>query len=81
MISLTGGLLSLPRPLLRGCRVKLMFLTQAGSVLGSAEMLSADTWSLQPFRFVSLDENDQYRLRTAIDLCLGVGKMNRQASN
>jgi hypothetical protein len=81
VISLTGGLLSLPRPLLRGCRVKLMFLTQAGSVLGSAEMLSADTWSLQPFRFVSLDENDQFRLRTAIELCLGVGKISRQAAN
>src|SRR5258708_9581536 len=57
VVSLTGGLLSLQRPVDRGCRVKLMFLTQTGVVLGAAEMLSPDCWSLQPFRFLSLDES------------------------
>jgi hypothetical protein len=40
VISLTGGLLSLSAPLDRGSRVKLMFLTGTGTVLGAAEMLS-----------------------------------------
>ena len=65
VISLTGGLLYLPRTLDRGSRVKLMFLTQTGAVLGAAEMLSPDSWTSQPFRFVSLDEGDQCRLSAA----------------
>jgi len=43
-----------------------MFLTGAGMVLGSAEMLSPLSWSLQPFRFVALAGDDQNRLRNAI---------------
>ena len=39
IISLTGGLLCLPRPLDQGSRVKLVFLTHNGPVLGAAEML------------------------------------------
>jgi hypothetical protein len=38
VISLTGGLLWLSKPLGQGCQVKLMFLTRTGSVLGVAEM-------------------------------------------
>ena len=71
VISLTGGLLFLPRTLDRGSRVKLMFLTQTGAVLGAAEMLKPDSWVSQPFRFVSLDERDQCRLSAAIELSLG----------
>ena len=71
VISVTGGLLCLPRPLDCGCRVKMIFLTQTGAVLGAAEMLSPDCWSLQPFRFVSMDDADQYRLRSAIELSMG----------
>ena len=71
VVSLTGGLLSLKRPLDWGCRVKLMFLTQTGMVLGAAEMLSPDCWSLQPFRFVSLGESDQRRLKAVIESSLG----------
>src|SRR2546429_2130238 len=38
VISPTGGLLCLPKSANRGSRVKLMFLTQMGPVLGSAEL-------------------------------------------
>ncbi len=66
VVSLTGGLLSLKKPLDRGSRVKLMFLTHSGPVLGAAEMLVPVSWDQQPFRFVALQEDDQRRLRTAI---------------
>ncbi len=75
-ISLTGGLLCLPRPLDQGSRVKLVFLTHTGPVLGAAEMLRPLSWSLQPFQFVTLREGDQHRLRAAIQssLELRIGK-------
>jgi hypothetical protein len=66
VVSLTGGLLSLPNPLSQGSQVKLMFLTRAGSVLGGAEMLSPVNSELQPFRFVSLAPNDRRRLGAEI---------------
>jgi hypothetical protein len=49
-----------------GCNAKLMVLTGAGMVLGSAEMLSPLSWGLQPFRFVALDHDGQDKLRIAI---------------
>lgn len=70
IISLTGGLLCLPRPLDQGLRVKLMFLTGKGSVLGAAEMLCPISWSLQPFKFVGLYDDDQRRLQAAIQVSL-----------
>jgi len=66
VISLTGGLLSLPEPVVWGSQVKVMFLTGAGSVLGGAEMLHPVANALQPFRFVSIAADDQRRLRTLI---------------
>ncbi len=63
VISSTGGLLSLSKPLIRGTRIKVMFLTQRGPVLGSAEMLSPVSWTEQPFRFVALAYGDQRRLK------------------
>jgi hypothetical protein len=66
VVSLTGGLLSLPHAVDTGCNGKLMFLTAAGMVVGSAEMLSPLSWSLQPFRFVDLQPGDQSRLQTVI---------------
>jgi hypothetical protein len=66
VISLTGGLLSLSQPVVQGSRVKLMFLTGAGSVLGGAEMLRPVTKELQPFRFVSLAVDDHRRLEELI---------------
>ena len=66
IISLTGGLLSVPHTLNRGSRVSLIFLTRSGPVLGTAEMLSPVSWWQQPFRFVALEKDDQRRLRTMI---------------
>ena len=66
VVSLTGGLLSLSTPLDRGSRVKLMFLTDAGTVLGTAEMLPSLSGTQQPFRFVGIGESDEGRLRTVI---------------
>jgi hypothetical protein len=66
VVSLTGGLLSLPNPLSRGSKVKVMFVTDAGSVLGGAEMLSPVSSTLQPFRFVSLALQDRRRLESII---------------
>src|SRR6266481_2860928 len=63
VISSTGGLLCLSKPLIRGTRIKVMFLTQKGPVLGSAEMLSPVSWTQQPFRFVALAHSDQRRLQ------------------
>jgi hypothetical protein len=63
IISSTGGLLTLPKPLNRGSRIKLMFLTDQGPVLGAAELLSPVSGTQQPFRFVALAYGDQRRLR------------------
>jgi hypothetical protein len=75
IISITGGLLSLPKPLYQGSRVKLMFLTPKGSVFGAAEMLSPIDWGLQPFKFTRLHDDDEERLQAAIQFSL---KQNRQ---
>lgn len=66
VISVTGGLLNLPSPLDQGLLVKLMFLTGAGTVLGTVEMLPSVSSSLQPFRFVTIGEDDERRLRDVI---------------
>lgn len=66
VISVTGGLLRLPALLDQGTRVQLMFLTEAGTVLGTAEMLSSVSGTQQPFRFVTIDENHERRLRDVI---------------
>lgn len=70
VVSVTGGLLSLSQPLRQGSVAKLMFLTSAGSVLGSAELLSPLSWELQPFKFVALKQDDHSRLHAAIQFCL-----------
>ena len=66
VISVAGGLLSLSSLLDQGSRVKLMFLTDAGTVVGTAEMLPSISGTLQPFRFVVIDESDERRLRDVI---------------
>jgi hypothetical protein len=66
VVSSTGGLLSLPHPLAQGSQVKLMFLTGSGSVLGGAEMLTPVSSTLQPFRFLSIAQDDQRRLGAII---------------
>jgi hypothetical protein len=65
VISRTGGLLFLPRPLDQGSVVKLMFQTYRGPVLGTAELLIPVTGAQQPFRFVALPESDQCTLQAA----------------
>lgn len=69
VVSVTGGLLSVPRPLTQGLTAKLMFLTPAGSVLGMAQLLTPVSWDQQPFRFLSLHHDDESRLQSAIQSC------------
>jgi len=66
VISITGGLLSMSKPVRPESRAKLMFLTPKGSVFGTAEMLKPLSWSQQPFRFVELEQDDQRRIRESI---------------
>ena len=80
VFSTTGGLLSLPRPIHQGSQVKLMFLTHSGPVLGSAEMLSPVTRTQQPFRFVSLQVDDQRRLGAAVQSSLNQNQENEDAA-
>ena len=69
VVSVTGGLLSVPRPVAQGLTAKLMFLSSAGSVLGLAQMLTPLSWDQQPFRFVSMHHDDESRLHAAVQLC------------
>lgn len=70
-ISVTGGLLRLPKSLNEGDFVEVAFQIQGGPVRGMAEMLSpvqaATAASLQPFRFVALGDDDHRTLRMAVD--------------
>jgi hypothetical protein len=66
VVSVTGGLLSVAKPVSRGALVKVMFVTQSGPVLGSAEMLNPISYTQQPFRFVALPQETERRLHTAI---------------
>ena len=71
VISLTGGMLSLPKPAVREARVKLMFVTPTGPVLGTAEMLNPVSWNQQPFRFVGLEGDDHKRPQESIQSSFG----------
>jgi len=73
-VSLTGGLRSLTSVLVRGSRIKLLFLTHTGQCLGAAEMLSPVSTTRQPFRFVALEEGDQRRLRAVVQSFLDPGE-------
>jgi hypothetical protein len=70
VVSLTGGLLWLPKAADPGSRVKLMFVTQAGTVLAMAELLRPVSWVLQPFRFLSLEESDHRKLHATVQSLL-----------
>lgn len=74
VVSFTGGLVSLPHFVDQGSRVRLMFLTEVGSVFGGAEMLPPVSDRLQPFRFIWLPEDDQHRLGALI------GNLSQSAS-
>ena len=76
IVSLTGGLLCLPKTLDQGSQVTLLFLTRSGSVQGAAEMLTPVSWSLQPFKFLKLYDDDQRRLQSAIQSCLDQNRID-----
>ena len=78
VLSVNGGLLSLPSPIDQGSQVKVMFLTHTGPVLGAAEMLSPVTSTQQPFRFVSLPVDDRRRLGAAIQSSLNENVANQE---
>jgi hypothetical protein len=81
VLSVNGGLLSLPSPIDQGSQVKVMFLTHAGTVLGAAEMLSPLTSTQQPFRFVSLPVDDRRRLGAAIQSSLNLNSAASSSEN
>src|SRR5215831_16603310 len=70
-VSVTGGLLFLPKAMERGEFVEVAFQTSHGMVRGMAELLEARRQSasgcVQPFRFVALNDEDHSRLRMAVD--------------
>jgi hypothetical protein len=79
VISVTGGLLCLPNPLEQGSRVKLMFLTDTGTVLGTAEMLASISGTQQPFRFITIDESHERRLRDVIQSSVDQNRSEHQS--
>ncbi|HXY14833.1 MAG TPA: hypothetical protein VEI26_10080 [Terriglobales bacterium] len=80
LVSVTGGLMGLSQPVKPNSVVKVMFVAPTGSVFGTAKMLNPVSWALQPFRFVALHDDDQYRLRAAIQSCLEkAARENRQS--
>ncbi len=79
VISVTGGLLCLPSPLDQRSHVKLMFLTDVGTVVGIAEMLPPVSAILQPFRFVKIDEDDERRLREIIQLSVDQNRLEQRS--
>jgi hypothetical protein len=70
-ISVTGGLLQVPKALSEGDFIEVAFETQSGNVQGMAEMLrpirrSTEAVS-QPFRFIALDDNHHRALHEMIE--------------
>jgi hypothetical protein len=78
VISVTGGLLNIPSPLDRGSQMKLMFLTGAGVVLGTVEMLPSLSNTHQPFRFITMNEDDERRLRNVIQFSHDQNRRDQQ---
>ena len=70
-ISVTGGLLQVPKALAEGDFIEVAFDTQSGNVQGMAEVLrpvrrGADLVS-QPFRFVALEDDHHRKLHELIE--------------
>jgi hypothetical protein len=78
VVSVTGGLLSFPKPLPRGAKVRLMFLTANGPVLGTVEMLSPGFLDMQPFRFLALYDEAENRLHATIQSSLDSNRRDQQ---
>ena len=79
VISVTGGLLCLSSPLNQGSSLKLMFRAETGLVVGTAEMLIPISPTLQPFRFVAIDEDDRRRLSDAIQSSVDRTRLGQQS--
>ncbi len=56
-----------------------MFLTDAGAVLGTAEMLSSISASQQPFRFLQMDDDVERRLREMIQVHVELNRQEQQS--
>lgn len=70
IISVTGGLLRVLKPLRSGAVVELMLSTHVGPVLALAELLSpcpGTPLGLQPFRFISIDSGELRKLSAAME--------------
>ena len=78
VVSVSGGLLSLSRPLPRGSVARLLFVSVAGPILGTVEMLSPLFQGTQPFRFVALYDDDETRLHAAIQFSLDSHRRDQQ---
>ncbi len=65
VVSRTGGLLAVAKPVDQGSLATLMFRTHKGLVFATAEMLRPLSWNSQPFRFVELKEDDHRKLQAA----------------
>ncbi len=66
-------------PLDKGLQVRLMFLTDAGAVLGTVEMLSSVSASQQPFRFLQMDYDVERRLREMIQVHVELNRQEQQS--
>lgn len=78
IVSVTGGLLSLQRPVQPGAVGKLMFLSGKGFIAGEAQMLTPVSWDRQPFKFTILHEDDRYRLQTLIKRQVSVRRRDNE---
>jgi hypothetical protein len=88
VLSATGGLFILAKPLEQGDFVQVTFQTSQGPVRGMAEMLQPTGQStsgrLQPFRFVALEDEDHTKLRMAMESLhdqLMIGARSRKAGS
>jgi hypothetical protein len=79
-ISITGGLLQLQTELSPGDFVEIAFHSQSGAICGMAEMLHPmrkfHSACLQPFRFIALADEDDRKLRMALDSALDRSYLN-----
>jgi hypothetical protein len=73
-VSLTGGLIVPASLLPPGSIVRLIFVTPKGPVTATAEMLRAVSWTEQPFRFATLPDSGEHRLRAVIDMVYGTAE-------
>jgi hypothetical protein len=56
-----------------------MFLTEAGAVLGTAEMLIPISTTMQPFRFVEIGDGDQSRIQGTIHSAVERDRRDRES--